>query len=315
MPPHAVMEITDTPDESLPFSRLPLQQSPAYGATLGLLGAAVRRLTARAGGAPIGQALIVARRIGPLRLSVVSRGPQWLGDGTDVSTADFLRIAARGAGILAATPETPVAGGGLVPLFPPRRIALVPLWPDPAVMRAGLRPKWRRRLQQAEAAGLTLRRHGAAADPRWLLAADRAAQRASGYRALPPAFTLAWQAADPQALRIYSVQRGGQCVAAAAFLLHRPWASYHIAWAAPEGRDTDAPRLLLWRAMADLGAEGYTMLDLGIEGPPGLAAFKRGTGADLETLGQTALILPSRCPRRGGSPGAWPAIRPRADGI
>lgn len=309
------MDLDFRPDEILPFARLPLQQSPAYAETLRRLGAAVCRVTARSGGAPQGQALVVARGRWPLRLAFVGRGPLWLAPAAGPDRdATFLRALARGTGLLVATPEAPVPARGLIPLAAARHHMLLQLAADPAPMRAALGQKWRNRLVRAEAAGLMLHRHRPGADPGWLLAADRRSQRLKGYRALPAAFTQAWQAADPAALRIYSAHRHGTCIAAAAFLLHRPWATYHIAWSDAAARGSDAPRLLLWRAMTDLGAEGYTMLDLGIEGPPGLAAFKRGTGAAAQALGPTAFILPSGFPRPAGSPGAWRAALPRAGG-
>jgi lipid II:glycine glycyltransferase (peptidoglycan interpeptide bridge formation enzyme) len=79
------------------------------------------------------------------------------------------------------------------------------------------------------------------------------------------------------------------------FLLHSPWASYHIGWSGAEGRRTNAHALLLWQAMLRLREEGFTTLDLGdvnTEDAPGLARFKIGTGALVAPLGATVLVPP-----------------------
>ncbi|WP_461308646.1 GNAT family N-acetyltransferase, partial [Albidovulum sp.] len=213
------------------------------------------------------------------------------------------------AGILLATPEGGCRGRGLVPLLPPRQVALLPLAADAARQRAMLDGKWRNRLARGEGLGglrLACRRPGPA-DLDWLSRREAGQRRQKGYRGLPASFNRAWCAVDPDGARLYLASAGEEPVAAALILVHPPWASYHIAWSDAPGRAHQAPRLILWQAMRDLAAAGITMLDLGLadpEGAPGLARFKLGTGARLHRLGPTLLVLPELTRRRSRSPAA-----------
>lgn len=272
---------------------MPMQQHPTYGAVLRRLGREVRYGLWRAAGAPVGQAL-VARRPG---FTLLSRGPLWLRQ----DTAADLRDIANGA-LTVATPEAQVSGRGLVPIVSPRHQAIWHLPGDAAALRAGLRANWRNKLVRAERlAGAISVRASASADPGWLYAAEGAQRRARRYRALPPGFAEAWRAAAPGSVRLYEARKDGQPVAGMLILRHWPWASYHLSWSGAEGRRHDAHRLLLWRAARDLQDDGYAAFDLGdvnSEDAPGLADFKRGTGAEIRALGSTLLVLPQLTRRR-----------------
>ncbi|MGL4280266.1 MAG: GNAT family N-acetyltransferase [Albidovulum sp.] len=273
---------------------MPMQQHPTYGAVLRRFGREVRYGHWREAGAPAGLALI-ARRPG---LSLVSRGPLWL---HPEPAAPRLRDIA-GAALTIATPESPVAGRGLIPIMAPRSQAIWHLPGDTAELRAGLRANWRNKLVQAEAAadGLDIR-VSATANAEWLYAAEGAQRRARRYRALPPGFAEAWRAAAPGSFLLYEARKDGRPVAGMLILRHWPWASYHLSWSGAEGRQHNAHRLLLWRAACDLQDDGFAALDLGVvnrDEAPGLAAFKAGTGAEIRTLGPTLLVLPRLIRRR-----------------
>lgn len=270
---------------------VPLQQSLAYGAVLARFGAAVERVEIAAPSGALGRAQVIGRRIGPLRLWLMSRGPVWAG--APVAPVQDAALCALGRRFrpLVATPER--AGPGL-PLVTPRHRAILDLAAAPGVIRSRLAPKWRNRLSRAEDAGLELRlSRPDAASVAWLLDADAAQQRARGYRALPARFTRAWIARDPRAALLAEAWRAGVRVAAMLFLLHPPWTTYHVGWSGPQGREANAHKLILWRAMLHLGDEGFSTLDLGdvdTENAPGLARFKIGTGARVVPLGATVLL-------------------------
>ncbi|MCB2116853.1 MAG: GNAT family N-acetyltransferase [Rhodobacteraceae bacterium] len=273
---------------------LPLQQSRAYGLALAMTGAEVCQVAIRDAGGAAGHAQVVRRRLGPLRLSLLSRGPLWREIPAAGIEARALRCLGR-AFPLVATPERPGLRAGL-PLVTPRSHALWQITAAPGALRAGLDGKWRNRLVRAEATRLDLRLTrplpGAIA---WLLTADAARQRERGYRALPARFTHAWLAAAPEDALYTEAWAGGERVAAMLFLLHAPWASYHIGWTGEAGRRLEAHRLLLWRAALHLRERGIDTLDLGdvnTDGAPGLARFKIGTGARIASLGPTILIGP-----------------------
>lgn len=271
---------------------MPMQQHPTYGAVLRRLGRGVCHAVWHRAGAPVGQALVARGR----GLSLLSRGPLWLEP--PLATAGCLRDIARAVTI--ATPEDAVAGPGLIPILAPRMQAVWHLPGDAARLRAGFRANWRNKLVRAEAGGLDIR-VSAAADARWLYAAEAAQRRKRGYRALPPAFVEVWRAATPGSVLLYEARKGDVPVAGILILRHWPWASYHIAWSGPEGRRCNAHRLLLWRAACDLQDDGFAALDLGHvdkKAAPGLADFKAGTGAEIRPLGPTLLVLPRLIRRR-----------------
>ena len=269
---------------------MPMQQHPTYGAVLRRCGRQVRWAEWRDGGGPVARALVVSRP----GLTLLSRGPLW--GGVPGLAGPLLRDIAGFRGLSFATPEGAATGPGLIPVMAPRSEAIWHLPGDRAGLRAGLGQKWRNALTKAErdSAGLTIRA-SARADAGWLYAVEGQQRRDRGYRALPPAFAEAWRAAAPKDFRLYEAWVAGERVAGTVILMHRPWASYHIAWSGDEGRRRNAGRLLLWRAACDLQDEGFGALCLGhvdAGAAPGLAAFKAGTGAEIRRLGPTVLILP-----------------------
>lgn len=263
---------------------LPLQQSHGYGVAMAALGANVRRAVVTEGGSPVAMAQMLERR----GLRLISRGPLWL-DGQP--RRGVLRRLARWPGLTVAT--TGGAGGlGLMPLVTPVHHAVWTLDPDPARLRAGMAPKWRRRLAAAERAGLRIQR----ADPRSsvvaaVLHAAEGEGRAKGYRTLPPAFVAAW----PGEVRAWVWRHKGQVAAGMVFLRHGSWATYQAGWADAAAREASVHRPMLVKAAAALAAEGVRTLDLGTicdETGEGLAHFKRGTGAAIVPLGPTMWVLP-----------------------
>lgn len=277
---------------------LPLQQSPAYAAALARLGRATRCAAIFRAGDPVGLARIATRRVGPLRLSLLLRGPVWTAPVAPEEEREVLGHLARAVPLLVAVPERDGIGGwGTVPLVTPRHVALLDLGPGAERLRAGLHGKWRNRLVRAEEAGVRVRLgHADPAPVAALLTRDAAQQKARGYRALPARFTHAWLAENPAGALYAEARHRGEAIAAMLFLLHRPWATYHIGWSGPEGRRLNAHKLLLWQAALRLKAEGCGMLDLGdvnTEAAPGLARYKIGTGARVAALGATRLILPA----------------------
>jgi hypothetical protein len=259
----------------------PFQQSDAYAMAARALGARVMRADLGCG-----TALVVERR----GMRLITRGPVW----TEGATADqrcALRRFARGWGVMIATPEHALAGFGLIPLVTPAHHAIWDIGAEISALRAGLAGKWRNRLVAAERAGLRVQRGG---DREWaaLIAAEAGQRAARGYRALPPAFS----GALPQAMRrIWVWRQGGQVRAAMGFVVDGATASYHLGWADAAARAAGAHGVMLWQAMGALRAEGMRWIDLGLvddEAAPGLARFKRGTGAGLRRLGATMLVLP-----------------------
>jgi len=270
-------------DGMFPGGAPPFQQSFAYGEAAARLGSEVWRIPSGAG--PV---QFIGRRFGPLRLVLASR---WRGDPGGISAA----CPARSACLV-----TPEAGGGApgLTVAPPRLEAVLDLTRPAEALRAALDQKWRNRLVRAESGALrVLSQRPDAARLRHLLGRDGAQQRTRGYRTLPHAFVAAWLDAAPgAALHLVGSVRG-EAVAEVLFLVHGRAATWHCGWAGAEGRAVSAHNLLLWRGFLDLRDRGVTSVNLGIADPdrtPGLARFKRGTGAAPHAVGPTRLLLPIR---------------------
>ena len=247
----------------------PLQQSRGYGLAMAALGARPRHWQTEAG--PVQG---IARR----GLRLIQRAGL---------TAGAARALARHWGATLVT--DPLHGRGLLPLVTARWHVEWDLTPDPADLLAGMQGKWRNALRQGQARGAPIGRNAprALAD---LLGQEADQARRRGYRGLPPGFLHHW---GEDRLLLHHYRQGRLC-AAMLFLIHGAAATYHIGWAAPEGRQAQAHRLMLWQAALDLRARGVLRLDLGpVEASaPGLARFKLGTGARMVPLGPTSLVLP-----------------------
>lgn len=289
----------------LPDAPVAMQQHPRYGAACIAWGRDARWAEISDGGAPVGGALALMRRVGGLGgAALVSRGPVWApGAAAQAEALIALRrgVPIRGLGALFVTPEDAaeapaLSAAGLVQVQTPVHVAELDLTaPEPA-RRAAQTVKWRNRLVAAEASGLKIRRTALKPDPsHWLLREEAAQQRARGYRGLPPAFAAAWASTAKDAAQLFVAHKGGDPLAAMLILMHAPAATYHIGWSGPEGRSLNAHNLILWRATGWLAARGIARLDLGsvnTEDAPGLARFKIGAGAAARPLGGAWLGAP-----------------------
>lgn len=265
------------------------QQSATYGAIARAAGRRVARYRIARAGERLGQVQMIGRG----GLWLVSRGPVLRADVSDAAHRVVLRRLARRVGLTLVTPEIPLAGVGLIPLVSARHHALWEISSDIEALRAGLRGKWRNRLNAAERAHL---RVVPERKIDWILAADAAQQDRRGYRALPAAFTQAWARLAPQELLALRVEtEDGVRLAGGIFLRHGAGASYHIGWTGEQGRGCGAHNLMLWQAVLRLRGQGVSQLDLGAvdsEDGAGRMRFKLGTGARPATLGPSCWVLP-----------------------
>lgn len=184
-----------------------------------------------------------------------------------------------------------LAEAGFHRLFSARVMAELPLDPSADVMAARLTQKWRNRLRHGQAQGLVIRRRPMPPDKRfWLFKAEALQSLRKWYQPLPAEMIAAMAACKPGSVQVFTAYHMGRRVAAMLFLRHGREATYQIGWSAPEGRRLSAGPALMWRAMVELQAMGADRIDLGAADKrlaPGLAHFKRGTGAELRSLGGT----------------------------
>lgn len=277
-------------------ARLPFQQCREYGHAVEAIGGRSVRIEIHDHGRPIAIAQGLNRRF-LLPVTLMTRGPVWIGSPTDLEKVSALRTLRDAVkGVLLVTPgvaqDDIQRRARFARIMTPSTLALLDL---DAGMRRRLHGKWRNRLVKAQDAGLVLHRSKPGLDDlRWLLAADARQQREKGYRALPHGFVEAWARNAPNAVLGLTAYRGTERLAAMLFLRHGSTATYHIGWSDEAGRKLSANNLLLWQAMRHLADEGVVSLDLGMidtENAPGLARFKLGSGARPVQTGGTWLGL------------------------
>ncbi|MEO1139509.1 MAG: GNAT family N-acetyltransferase [Pseudomonadota bacterium] len=264
------------------------------------IGAHVAGITLRDGTQTLATAQLLRRRIGPLRLSWLARGPVI---GPSLQASNVI-AKMRLPDLSIAIPDDPGISAwfsdlGYRALLTPQHVAEIDLRLSRETRFAAQHGKWRNRLRAALASPIkTEARPFDTGRDTHLVALEMSQRKSRGYASLPAAFTMAYATTSPDAARLYLARDRSGIVAFMLFLLHPPVASYHIGWTDPAGRAHHAHNLLLWQASNDLADRGFTRLDLGsidTETAAGLARFKLGSGATARALGSTLLrLLPPR---------------------
>jgi len=163
---------------------------------------------------------------------------------------------------------------------------------DMDALRAGLSSTWRQRLRQAERAGLTINVDWNAMSLPWLMAREAENAALRGYRGLPGKFAVRLRNAlvrEDGAL-IVAASLDERPIASGLFFGHGRSITYQVGWSGETGRETQAMRLVLWRAIEACRERGFTDLDLGGVNPDsasGVTEFKMGMGGEMvETAGR-----------------------------
>lgn len=260
----------------------PLNQSDAFERTCKRLGMSVTRFEQASG------RCLVQSRSFPLlgQFHLISRGPVAIDSPSYVEMLERVRRSMKGPLVVNA-PNGVKTGGGLK-IARGAEIALLDLTRADQ-MRTRLNQKWRNQLKKAEASNLRVidqaldwSKHA------WFLNAEAQQQKDRGYKSYPAAFLLAFAAENKGQARLYSAILDGQPIAGMLVLKHGSMATYQAGVTLPQGRQSCAHNLLLWRIMCDLERKGYSHLDLGrADLSPGLRRFKIGTGARIDHLAGT----------------------------
>ncbi len=285
------------PDLHRDLPGTPLQQCGTYAAVLAALGCEPATADIHHCGVLLGRARIHLRRIGPLRMAWLPRGPVWTDAATPLMQHAALSVLPRAApwrALWALSSDSASVRRG-IPVAKGHEMAELNLAPCDADRRAAQHGKWRNRLKRAESSGLTtssrpLCLHQNAA----LLAQETTQRKTRGYAGLPHTFTEKWVKLAPASTLLLTAEENGAPLGFMLMLLHAPVATYHIGWSGPRGRALNVHNLLMWRASQDLAARGYTRLDLGrtnVAQTPGIARFKMGAGAAPRISGPTTLCL------------------------
>lgn len=279
----------------------PLQASPAYAAALGVLGRDALTLSLRANEQRLGRAQIVLRNFPALgTVAWLPMGPTWSGAPPHLLKVMALRRLAKRlptTGIrlwisTAATAEddSAFAEAGHFVLSAAQSRARLDLLRPIERIRADLSGNWRNSLSRADRSHLQIQNDPFPPDSdHWLLREEALLRAERRYRAWPPAMTLAYAQANPQACRLFTAQDAGRRLAGMLFLEHEGGVSYHIGWNSPAGRVVCAHQALLWAAITYYSNRDAHWIDLGVlpKGADGLNRFKLGTGATLVKTGRT----------------------------
>lgn len=283
---------------TLPFCELPplpLWQTDEWAKTLRQLGrdAAIEPL------AGLGQVLVVSRKFGPFgTIRFASRGPIW----TPTASVDDQIEALRSAKLDVVNPEAPNAdvmrAAGFAQIIRSKQVAKLQTFDDVEDQLKHANGKWRNAVRQGIRKKLWVshdpfneRQHS------WIFHSDRRQQRKKGFRTLPPLLTNTYAIANPGHVVISQMWQGNAVIAAMVFLRHGMSATYHIGWTSDAGRKARAHHVILTSAAQELHRKGVAEIDLGIFNPaqpPGLARFKKGSGATVHNLGGTWVKFPLR---------------------
>ncbi len=296
------------------FAGLSLLQTWAFGAAKEEEGGwRAERLDFRQAGALVGMAQVMTRTLPVVGggLAWVNRGPLAL-PGAEVEVLAALRRAylRRGFYLRVAPPvaELPSVAG----FRPTGRLgwasAVVDLARPPEAVRAGLDGKWRNALKKGERAGLEV---VSGSDGPVLTEFLEAHARFLDAKKVPTTVTPELMAAlvrlAPEAARpvAYVARQGGEAVGGVLFARYGGTCEYLAGHSTEAGRAVNATHVLLWRAIADLQAQGAASCDLGglddQRTPPGIRLFKRGLNGVPYRLAEDIEACPA-------SPLAW-AVR------
>ncbi len=282
----------------MPFPKsypLPLWQSEEWARTLRSLGrdAWIEPFEGA------GQALVVTRSFGPFgKLRFASRGPQW----ADGASQDDRIHALEAIKLNALNPNSEdrdvLEHAGYLQIVKPKQVAVLPVAENFNDQLMATQTKWRNALRQGLRKKLWTSHDRF--DPKshdWIFGEDRKQQRKKGFRSPHPILTRCFAQTNPGHVMVSQMWQGSGIIAAMVFLRHGAMATYHVGWTSAAGRAARAHHVLLTKAAQELRRSGVQFIDLGLydaKGAPGLARFKRGSGANVHTLGGTWLHHPLR---------------------
>jgi hypothetical protein len=282
-----------------------LEQSWAYGAAIVAVSPyRIRRGICWRGDAPVALLQVFERPVaGIFNIAKILRGPALLEPLTPDEWVAMLRPIAEARRIRYRRPlfwlphlrdaDAPMKQLGKRPMVTGHATAMLDLALDEAALRAGLDGKWRNQLVKAEAGKLRVQQAQSGQTLQMLVERHEIYRRSHRHRGPSDREILALVHAlgrrdDALILTAYT---GNLPLAGMLFIRHGSGATYHAAWTSPVGRQENAHNLLLWRGMLAMKQRGAAFLDLGglDAKAPGVARFKLGSGAKVETLAATYL--------------------------
>ena len=278
-----------------------LQQDWAYGTSLTVPGVTCHRAEVILNGEPVALAQFICRRYGfMLSVALCTRGPLWLQPLPAEVRADIYKEIKRNLPLSRPrialfspdiTDPTDASVAQLIRVMTGYSTLLIDLTRPNEQLRAELDARWRNRLGAAEKSGLTIVNDEIAPEyVKWLLTEEQTQRAQKSFHGLPVTFVERYLQAGTttkQTALMLHAEHHGKRIAAMLFLLHGSVATYHIGWADQMGRETNAHKLILWRAFEILRTRGINTLDMGgvnTHDLPGISRFKLGMGGTVVTF-------------------------------
>ena len=278
-----------------------LQQDWAYGTSLTVPGVTCHRAEVILDGETVALAPFICRRYGfVLSVALCTRGPLWLKPLAANVRARIYQHIKRSLPlprprIALFSPEitdpSDASVARLIRVMTGYSTLMIDLTRSGEQLRAELDARWRNRLGAAEKSGITIVNDEVAPEyVKWLLSAEQSQRKEKSFHGLPVAFVERYIQAGTstkQTALILHAEHQQKRIAAMLFLIHGSVATYHIGWADQTGRETNAHKLILWRAFEILRARGINSLDMGgvnTHDLPGISRFKLGMGGTVVTF-------------------------------
>jgi len=300
---HILWNQTDRPtwDKAHTLVGGALQQDWAYGTSMTVPGVTCHRAEVILNGEPVALAQFICRRYGfILSVALCTRGPIWLKPlPVDMRARIFKKIKRSlplsRPRIALFSPEitdpNDASVAQLIRVMTGYSTLMIDLTRSGEQLRAELDARWRNRLGAAEKSGITTINDEFAPEyVKWLLDAEQSQRAQKSFHGLPVAFVERYIQAGTttkQTALMLHAEHHGKRIAAMLFLLHGSVATYHIGWADQMGRETNAHKLILWRAFEILRTRGINTLDMGgvnTHDLPGISRFKLGMGGTVVTF-------------------------------
>ena len=252
----------------------------------------------------IALAQIVERRLfGPLRTTLLMRGPVWLSGKPTIDQERAFLLAIRRdlpGSVMFWTPDDFDACSKRHGF---RRVVTgySTIWLDLAqpleVLRTSLDGKWRNMLRRAEANRIDIQQYRGGSQVDWLISANENYRKKVGYRGPSPGFISTLNRLSKRSREQITLiaSDGEELVAGIMVQQHGAAATYYVGCTSERGRQLRAHHLLLWRAIEVLQRLGVASFDLGgieTDSAPGLARFKLGLGGEPSTFAGTYLLPP-----------------------
>jgi hypothetical protein len=300
---HILWNQTDRPtwDAAHTLAGGALQQDWAYGSSLTVPGVTCLRAEIILDGATVALAQFICRRYGfILSIALCTRGPLWLVPLSPDVRARIYQTIKRSLPsprprLALFSPEITdphdASVSRLIRVMTGYSTLMIDLTRPDEQLRTEMDARWRNRLGAAEKSGLTLVNDEVNPEQvQWLLNEEQAQRAQKSFHGLPVAFVERYIQAGTnikQTALLLHAEHHHKRIAAMLFLIHGSVATYHIGWSDQTGRDTNAHKLIVWRALAILRARGITTLDMGgvnTHDLPGISRFKLGMGGTVITF-------------------------------